>query len=288
MSGAAWGRALDYFARRYQGLPIVLIGAPNEAAIAEEIIAQASNATILNLVGQTRMAELFTVLKRAELLVGCDSAPIHMASLTDTPTLNISMGAVNFWETGPKATLGFIYRVEDSTQLVPERVGEIIAQLLEGVADPELIIRGAGLVSYTANQEDQTARFQWDMVQALYLGAPFPMAERIETIEGAMKLNDINDFLMTQFQLIPTKGVAAVANFIESGEEVIKSISRLVPELSPLINWYHTEKVRVAPGTQEEICAATLEIHERFKRHLRVYIPQEETTVRVEVKDGTL
>ncbi|WP_413559865.1 glycosyltransferase family 9 protein [Bdellovibrio sp. HCB209] len=287
LTGEAWGRMVDYFARRYENMPIVLIGAPNEAEIAEEIIARAPNANIVNLVGKTRMYQLFTILKRSELLIGCDSAPIHMASLTDTPTLNISVGNVNFWETGPKATLGLIYRVEEGQEIVPERIGEIVAQLLEGHADPDLIMRTSGLVSY-AKQESAEQEFAWNLVQAMYLGGEYPIADRIDIIEGAMKLDEINDFMMSQFALIPEKGVQAVTPFIEGGEDVIKSISRLVPELRPMIDWYHAEKIRVAPGTQEEIIAATLSVHERFKRHLRVYVPREEKVTTVEAKDGTL
>jgi ADP-heptose:LPS heptosyltransferase len=287
LTGDAWGRLVDYFSRRYQGMPIVLIGAPNEAEIAQEIMTRAPNATILNLVGQTRMYDLFTILKRTELLIGCDSAPIHMASLTDTPTFNISVGNVNFWETGPKSTLGMIYRIEEGQDIVPERIGEIIAQLLEGHADPALIMRTGGLASYD-KVETPIQEFSWKLVQAIYLGGEFPVAERIEIIEGAMKLDEINDFIMSQFALIPEKGVNAVSAFIDGGEDVIKSISRIVPELRPIIDWYHAEKIRVAPGTQEEIIAATLSVHERFKRHLRVYVPREEKITTVEAKDGTL
>ncbi|MEK2689917.1 glycosyltransferase family 9 protein [Bdellovibrio sp. GT3] len=287
LNAEAWGRALDYFSRRYQGMPIVLIGAPNEIEIAGEIVQKAPNANIVNLVGRTKMHELFAVLKRSELLIGCDSAPIHMASLTDTPTLNISVGNVNFWETGPKATLGLIYRIEEGQDIVPERIGEIVAQLLEGSADPELIMRTPGLASYSKVESDQQ-EFRWKLVQAIYLGGEFPVADRIEIIEGSMKLDEINDFMMSQFALIPEKGVDAIAPFIDGGEDVIKSISRIVPELRPMIDWYHAEKIRVAPGTQEEIIAATLSVHERFKRHLRVYVPQDEKITTVEAEDGTL
>ena len=286
--GQAWGRTISYITKRFPGLPFVLIGSKAEQEIAQDIIATAVDANIVNLVGQTRMAELFTVIDSADLLLGCDSAPIHMASLTDTPTLNVSVGKVNFWETGPKATLGFIYRIDDLGQFAPERLGEITARLLEGHVDDELISRTSGLVSYEKKGETAADRFQWELVQAIYLGGTYPLAERLEVIQGAMKLDEINDFIMSQIEVASSKGIEAVAALIENGEEVIKAISRLVPELSPLISWYHTEKVRIAPGTQEELCAATLNVHERFKQHLRVYIPQDEETVREEIKDGTL
>nr|WP_295903233.1 glycosyltransferase family 9 protein [uncultured Bdellovibrio sp.] len=283
----AWGRAINYFAKRYQGLPVVLIGAPNEIALANEIQNAAPDAHFVNLVGQTKISELFSVIQEAEILVGCDSAPIHMASLTDTPTFNLSIGNVNFWETGPKATLGFIYRIEDETKLVPERLGEILAMLLEGQVAPELINRKGGLVSYE-RPDTVLERFQWDLVQALYLGGAYPMAERMEIIQGAIQLQDINAFAMEQIALVPEKGLQIIGPLLDRAEEVIQNISQMVPELSPLIGWYQAEKVRIGPGTLEEICTAALNVHDRWARHLEAYIPHEALMQEEEGVDGTL
>nr|BFD61849.1 hypothetical protein BdHM001_05300 [Bdellovibrio sp. HM001] len=285
LSAGAWVRALRQLARQFTELPVVLIGSAGEAPVALQIEAEVKELQFVNLAGRTQMSDLFAILKNAELLIGCDSAPIHVASLTDTPTLNVSVGPVNFWETGPKASLGFIYRAEDQGTLVPEQVGAAIANLLAGHVDPGLIVRSGGLVSY-AREEAAAERFQWDLVQALYLGGEFPVAERMEIVQGAMKLNDINNFAMEQLGLLPTLGVEKVAPFLDSAEEVISNISRMVPELSPLVSWYHAERIRIAPGTLEEIRTATLNVHERLKRHLHVYIPHE--ALKEEVGNGAL
>ncbi|WP_291515421.1 glycosyltransferase family 9 protein [Bdellovibrio sp. ArHS] len=272
-------------------IPVVLIGAAGEAALAEEIQAHAIENEFVNLVGLTKISDIFAILQDAELLIGCDSAPIHMASLTDTPTFNVSIGDVNYWETGPKSTLGFIYRVEKGHKVDANRVGECITGLLQGQVAPELITRAAGLVSYEKN-EAASERFQWDLVQALYLGASYPLADRMEILQGATQLADINKFAMEQIALIPEKGLQNIGPFLDRSEEVIESISRMVPELSPLISWYQAEKVRVGPGTLEEICTAALDVHERLARHIHVYVPQEallEQEEKVEeVCDGTL
>ncbi|UXR64848.1 hypothetical protein EZJ49_01080 [Bdellovibrio bacteriovorus] len=265
--------------------PVVLIGSAGEAPVALQIEAEVKELQFVNLAGRTQMSDLFAILKNAELLIGCDSAPIHVASLTDTPTLNISVGPVNFWETGPKASLGFIYRAENQETIVPEQVGQAMADLLAGQVMPGLIVRTGGLVSY-AREESAAERFQWDLVQALYLGGDFPIAERMEIVQGAMKLNDINTFAMEQLALLPTLGVEKVAPFLDSAEEVISNISRMVPELSPLVSWYHAERIRIAPGTLEEIRTATLNVHERLKRHLHVYIPHE--ALKEEVDNGAV
>lgn len=270
----SWVRALRETAQRYAHLPVVLIGSGAEAPLALQIESQVPEMTFINLAGRTEVAELPTIIKNAEVLVGCDSAPIHIASLTDTPTFNVSVGPVNFWETGPKASLSFIYRRESEAELVPEDMGAALADLLDGQVREGLIVRTGGTVSY-ARDESSEARFQWELVEAIYMGGSFPVVDRMEILQGAMKLNDINSFAMEQLALIPELGVAKVAPFLDSAEEVINNISRMVPELSPLVSWYHAERIRIAPGSLEEICTATLNVHERFKRYLHVYIPHE-------------
>ncbi len=270
-----WARALMQVATRYPQTSVVLIGGTNEKPLAQKILRLVKNVKVVNWVGETSLKEIFTILAKTELLIGGDSAPIHMAALTDTPTLNVSVGRVNFWETGPKANLGFIYKATSADQVSPERLGEIINQLLAGQISKELITRCGGLVSFQ-REEKPADRFQWDLIQAIYMHEPYPLAERIEILQGAMKLGEINTFAQEQLRSISTRGLEKAAPFLERAEEVIDSISRFVPELCPLINWYHAEKVRIGPGTIEDIVAATLKIHERFAQHLRVYIPQDE------------
>lgn len=287
LSPSSWGQALSYLAQK-NGLPVplVLIGASAEYGLAEEIMASASGVQFVNRVGQTKVAELFSIIKNAELLIGCDSAPIHMASLTDTPTFNVSIGDVSFWETGPKASLSFIYRVTDESHLAPQRLGEILRLMLSGQVASELIVRTGGLVSYAVD-ETSAQRFQWDLVKALYLGGTYPLAERMEILKAAHQLNEINAFAMEQIALIPTKGLDFTGPLLDRAEEVIQSISRWVPELSPLINWYQAEKICIGPGSIEEICAATMNVHDRMARHLRPYIPHEALT-KEEVGSGKI
>jgi ADP-heptose:LPS heptosyltransferase len=271
-----WGRLIRYVNQRHPNLKIALIGSESERNRIPEIRQAAPTAPILDFVGKTKIYELFEILQKTELLVGGDSAPMHMASLTDTPSLNISTGNVNFWETGPKATLSFVYRQEGLTDVHADRLGEIISSLLEGQVAPELITRTAGMVSYQI-EESPAQRFAWDLVQAIYMGGSYPLAERMETVQAAMKLTEINNFALEQLALIPTKGIEAVTPYLDRAEEIINTICRFAPELSPLVSWYGAEKVRIAPGSPEQILSATVDVHTALRRHLSVYIPQEET-----------
>ena len=142
------------------------------------------------------------------------------------------------------------------------------------------------MVSYQRAENPQD-RFQWYLVQALYLGGKYPIAERMEILQAAEKLQEINEFAMEQIAMIPTKGLEFIGPLLDRSEEVIQGISQWVPELSPLISWYQAEKIRVGPGSLHEICAAALSVHERLARHLLPYIPQDAMTEEG-VGNGTL
>lgn len=287
LSAAQWVRTLEKVQFEAQKLSLVLVGSKEERAIADAIQKSLPRKEIVNLVGVTQVPDLFPILQEAELLIGCDSAPIHMASLTDTPTFNISIGRVNFWETGPKATLSFIYRVEEPSQLRVAELSDVLNQLLSGAVHESLIIRSPGMVSYE-RIETVSDKFQWDLIQAIYMGGAYPLAERLEIVLGAQHLRDLNQFSIEQISMVPTKGLDFVGPLLDQADEVIKKMSQQVPELSPLINWYLAEKSGVAPGSIEDICKATLSIHQRFVNHLQVYIPEESLINKEEICDGTL
>ncbi len=289
MPAQKWIQILTEVSQKYAQLNVVLVGAANEVEIAHNIATAVPDLSFINLVGRTKIIDLFAVLQEADLLVGCDSAPMHMASLTDTPTLNISLGQVNFWETGPKASLSFIYKVEDGASVDAKKVGETLCLLLNGQVSTELIIRSAGVVSFDRIESTQD-RFQWDLLQAIYLGGAYPMADRMEIVQGAVQLKEVNELAIEQISQIPEKGLALAGPMLDQIDEVIKNISQFVPELSPLINWYLAEKVRIGPGSLEEICSATLSVHERFAAHLQAYIPHDSLflTNEEEALDGAL
>lgn len=275
LSAEQWIRFLTYLTERKPHLPIVLVGASEEKKIAQEVLKTLPTKNIHDLVGKTQVSDLFPILQNAIMLVGCDSAPIHMASLTDTATLNISVGRVNFWETGPKATHGFIYRVENPANLVPQRIAEVFALLLEGTVSPELVGRGSGLTSYQVSESAED-RFRWDLTHAIYLSGSFPVTNNLRFYEAMIKLEEVNLFIVEQL----LSGASEKDNFAEilnRAEEIIQSISQLVPETNPIVSWYQAEKVRIRPGPREEVLAATLTVHQSLDRILKIYIPAEET-----------
>lgn len=267
-----WARILKNFFDHNLETPVVMIGSANERNLGEAIEAGVSRGRVINLIGQTHLRDIFHLLKGTQLLVGCDSAPMHMASLTNTPCLNISFDSVNFWETGPKATLSYIYKASFPEDVVSEELGLYIHQVLQGQEPAELIQRCAGLASYQVPQEDPQELFTWNLVQALYLGQDFPVTDNLQFCQAVEKIFEVNRLAHLNIRQIPDKGLDVMGPLIDRADEIMAAVGRMVPTILPLVKWYQAEKTRIPPGPKEQVAFQSLEIHEKLERILRVYM----------------
>lgn len=93
---------------------IVLVGAPNETAIINNVI-KAMQHDGIDLCGQLSLMEIAALLERSSLFVGNDSALMHMASATKTPTVAI-FGPTDPKRTGPYNPLAKVVKAEISCQ----------------------------------------------------------------------------------------------------------------------------------------------------------------------------
>jgi heptosyltransferase-3 len=266
-----WARVLKNFFDHDLETAVVMIGSKDERALGEAIESGVSRGRVINLIGATQLREVFHLLKGAQLLVGCDSAPMHMASLTETPCLNISFDTVNFWETGPKASRGFIYKVAYPEDIVSEELGACIHCLMQGETPVQLIQRGGGLTSYVMPKESED-EFSWKLIEAVYLGQDFPIADDMHFVQAISQLNDVNNLARDHISHIPDKGLAVMGPLLERGDEVMAAIARMVPSVLPFVRWYQTEKLRIPPGEPAAVLQQTLEVHEKLQRMLSVYV----------------
>jgi ADP-heptose:LPS heptosyltransferase len=82
---------------QWPNVRVVLVGGPSDTSSAEEFEILASQG-LVNLVGRLSLRQLPLLLRRMQLLIGNDSAPLHLAAGVGTPVLAI------FGPTHPKAT----------------------------------------------------------------------------------------------------------------------------------------------------------------------------------------
>lgn len=71
---------------------IVLVGGAEDVPLAERITEGRDWPGLVNLVGQTRVDELAAVIESADLLIGADSGPAHLAACVGTPAIVLFSG----------------------------------------------------------------------------------------------------------------------------------------------------------------------------------------------------
>ncbi|HET7057484.1 MAG TPA: glycosyltransferase family 9 protein [Nitrospiraceae bacterium] len=100
----SFGRTMAVISR-LTPVTFVLIGTPGESEAVHEAIAAyrsaEGSATLLDAVGKTDLPKLAAVLAQCRLLLTNDTGPMHVAVGVGTPVIDLSVGHVDFNETGP-------------------------------------------------------------------------------------------------------------------------------------------------------------------------------------------
>jgi ADP-heptose:LPS heptosyltransferase len=97
-SAGFWGSLVRELVRR--DLRPVLFGGPAEKPLAAEI-GRLAPKMAMDFTASLGLDELARALTRMSLLVTPDTGPMHLAAWTGCRVLNLSMGPVHSWETGP-------------------------------------------------------------------------------------------------------------------------------------------------------------------------------------------
>ena len=272
ISPVKWATILNQFLK-ISDVKIGLIGASGESALAEQIMASVPAEKIENFVGRTSLQELFSLIAGARLLVGADSAPMHMASLTGTVCVNLSLARVNFWETGPRAPGSVVLRGEDETDFASDKVAMAMKRALKREKqDLTAILSQEGTPSFW-HLAPKDSDFEWNFIKAIYMGNDFPMNENEIFRDGIIRLADINLLMVEQIEAVQ-KGtdIQKVGGIIDRGEEIIETIGKLVPALAPLVRWYQTEKIRIGPDTREKLLERSLQVQNLLQKVLNLYL----------------
>jgi heptosyltransferase III len=82
-----WAALINEFNNRGDR-SIVLSGAPEESGLCSAIAGQATR-NVTSLAGKTSLFELGELFRRADLVVGVDSGPLHLATATGTPSIHL-------------------------------------------------------------------------------------------------------------------------------------------------------------------------------------------------------
>lgn len=92
-----------------KGLRPFFLGGPDDVALGREA-QEVSGISGSNLCGKHSVTELAEVLRSLALCITPDTGPMHLAAWVGTPVLNLSLGPVHAWETGPRLPGHYVLR----------------------------------------------------------------------------------------------------------------------------------------------------------------------------------
>lgn len=142
--------ATDLNRRGYS--PIFLGGRGEEEEIGRKA-ASLAQMPVVNMCGRFTINELLVFMQELDLLVCPDTGPMHVASFSQTLCLNLSLGPVSAWETGPRPPNHYVLRSNIScapcwkchkdeqechTYFIPNRIGNLIHCILREKTPPNI------------------------------------------------------------------------------------------------------------------------------------------------------
>ncbi|MCS6837537.1 MAG: hypothetical protein NZ480_01705, partial [Bdellovibrionaceae bacterium] len=191
-------------------------------------------------------------------------------SLTKTKTLLLPFGAVNFWETGPRAPGSFVLSVKETSEKLVTHIIEACLSLLENRTPqvPGYSVCEEATPCYQPNF-DEKRPYSWDLIKFIYLGESLrneiPKGSFITALE---KLKEVNSFVLDLLEQTKSDRLKLkeIKPFLERSEEIIQVIYQLSTDIRVIIDWYQTEKIRIPPGPLEQIYHQTYHTHFLLKQ----------------------
>ncbi|MCB9024994.1 MAG: glycosyltransferase family 9 protein [Bdellovibrionaceae bacterium] len=269
-----WSQVINHF-KKLSNIALVLVGSSDEKDLGEKIQQSTNGANIINLIGKTNLSQLSQIVRGSCLVVSGDSLLLHVASLTQTPTLCVSLAAVNFWETGPLAPESRIIYGETRDDIASDRVAkEILCMTEETMSGNPILYRTSyGPVAFEfVNYKFED--FSWHLIEAIYMQKPFPTICDADLAHGMLRLNELAQLAIQQLDEISfEKKMDIQVELLSQVDTMLEIIPRLVPALAPLVSWFQTERLRIGPNSLEQVLSLTKSKFFDLKIITDLYIP---------------
>lgn len=276
-----WVRLFKHLLNELPSYHFVLVGSKEDKATSDEIQYFLKSNKVISLVGQTALTDLFTLLEKAEFALCTDSVLIQMANLKQKRTLSLSFKTVNFWETGPLAPGSAVYLSTHPETFEIQKAAEKIAAFAIGKMEPDfyqtrLEIPRFASVSLMDND------FNWNLIQALYLNASFPVCDDYSFIQICTKMTELNDIICESYQGLNSKNFESLILVIERTEETLFATEKLHSAAAILIRWLLGRRIQLGPASALEVIEEYKKIHHEFKQILKMYVFEEAATPKKE------
>lgn len=241
-----WVRALKMVAQ--SPYEIYLVGGPDEHNLAETVRQRIGAPNVTNLAGQTDWSALIELIADSKLFIGCDSGPAQIPGLTQTPVLHLTSDTANFWTTGPTSGGSRVIYEKNLSQIEPHRIAHEAIGMLRGQEPTQpCAIRADALGEYQLH-DLEFDDFSWNLIRALYTGAEYPRTENESDLLAIQRLFEVGELALAQIDdWRNPRGVDQRAEILAQVDLMISEIGKLNPRINPLVQWFETERLRIAP-----------------------------------------
>lgn len=274
-----WSLLIEHLFSLNNSLVVGFVGSSDDVPLIQDLIEfltskkVTSKENFKNLAGANLSLTLQN-LKKTSLLIGADSAPIHLASHAKIKTYNISLyGKVQFWETGPRA-IGSAVKILHSIdkEVIKQMSVEITELMLENQmtsVDAQAINACPSYEWYTHDiQKDES----WNLVEAIYMNKNIGHWRDGVSLNAVERLDQANQLILNQLYLLLSKPdndkMEMAMSIIEQCDHIIDTLAKSTDKLDILIRWYKTEKLRIPVCQFESGVDQLVKIHTVFKNLL--------------------
>lgn len=263
-----WRRIVHQFLKSGR-FGVAVIGGAEDAAIAHEILAGAPSEWTASFCGSTTFQETAGLIERCDLLVGADSAPMHLASHVNKKCLNVSFDGVQFWETGPRALGSRVITANQAEDLASEVVASHLESMIFG-SEPSFAYYervDASPVAYVSQLKEASLaeEFPWRLTLALYSGDPRPPLQSAQQAQALVQIHELSKIGLDQVAVLKAQPqLKSALEILSQVDLALHTVAQMVPSWRPLVQWYETEKVRIGPTEWLELCAKQENIYEQL------------------------
>jgi heptosyltransferase-3 len=270
-SWSKWLQIVRGLVTGYNG-EVVLIGSGEEVSMAEKISSISGPKQVVNLVGKTSLGQLFSIIANAKVLIGGDSAPVQIASLTGTPVFNVSFPSVSLWETGPRSAGSRILPVTSEDAVASDEIVREVIGMAAGKATQMAVVSVPGVTMPYVDGNTQGGHFEWELLKALYMDATFPPPPNETFLLAVQRLGEVNSICLEQIDALARNPKNSTASLIlDRGDEIMNQIEQMIPEAGPMVRWFQVERLRIGPMAVANLIDATRAVHRRLGQVLAVY-----------------
>jgi ADP-heptose:LPS heptosyltransferase len=279
LSVSDWALLIKNIFSLQKSLVLGFIGSGDDVPLIEQLIdylvssGVTSKESLKNLAG-TKLNHTLLNLSKTGLLVGADSAPIHLASHAKVKTYNISFcGKVRFWETGPRAVGSAVKLVSSVDEKTVKQMAIEITQL---VLENELSTVDAQAInhcpSYEFYRSETRNEESWNLIQAIYMNKEIVKWQDEISLNAIHRLVQANQLILNQLELLSNRSDATktemAMGIIEQCDQIIDTLAKSSNKIDLIVRWYKTEKLRIPVCGVENTVEQMVKIHTVFKELL--------------------